>query len=183
MKANRSHFALALGIVILLSGCIGTFSQVEEEIQRVLNDLVVLESLHIHFLTGEYTIDELMEIAARIYAEHVIVYGHRYSYAEIIENYKELWRSWEDLDYAELEQRRAELGDRKFVMEVRNIEIVLSTKGDEALVEGVLYCGFLEPSGEIVDEYSMEVVFQLKRAPRLWRITSLMEQSVSGESP
>lgn len=176
LRRNIRTLFIVIAIAIAFTGCIGTSSSPspEMEIQRTLDDFLILESQHIYFLTTDWTFVDIERVANRTYAEVVIVNGEPVSIEELIGVHRETWQVWEQLDEKERDDLRSMLEENHFIIEIRQQEILVSKSKDSATAQGILYGGLLLPSGDPVDEEMLiPINIELRRLDEVWRITEL----------
>ncbi len=147
----------------------------ETEIQRTLDDFLILETQHIYFLTTDWTITDIERIANRTYADVVTINGAPISREELLDMHREAWQMWEQLDEKEKADLRSQFEDNEYIMEFREQEIFVSTSKNRAIVQGTLYSGLLLPSGEPVEEMLIPFCIELRRVNETWKITEVTE--------
>lgn len=179
LRLSQHHMCLLfLTIVttVIFTGCVGTSTWSPEiEIQRTLDDFLILETQHIYFLTADWTFADIEPIANRVYADVVIIHGKSKTSKELLELYLESWLEWEQIDGQEKADLRSQFEDNEYIMEFREQEIFVSTAKNRAIVQGTLYSGLLLPSGEPVEEMLIPFCIELRRVNETWKITEVTE--------
>lgn len=176
LRRNIRTLFIVIAIAIAFTGCIGTSSirSPEMEIQRTLDDFLILESQHIYFLTADWTFVDIERVANRTYAEVVTINGEPVTIEELIGVHRETWQVWGQLDEKERDDLRSIVEENHFIIEIREQDILGSKSQNRAIVQGILYGGLLLPSGDPVDEEMLiPISIELRRLDETWRITEL----------
>ena len=176
LRLSQRHVYLIIITAIIFTGCVGTSTwSPETEIQRTLDDFLILETQHIYFLTTDWTIADIERIANRTYADMVTINGEPISREELLDMHREAWQVWEQLDEKKKDDLRSQIEESRFIMEFREQEIFVSASKTRAIVQGILYGGLLLPSGEPIEEMLIPFWIELEFLNETWKIAEVTE--------
>lgn len=179
LRLSQRRIYLIIVTAIIFTGCLPfgatRVKSPELEIQRTLDDFLILETQHIYFLTADWTITDIERIANRTYADVVTINGEPISREELLDMHREAWQVWEQLDEKAKDDLRSQLEENKFIMEFREQKIFVSTSKNRAIAQGILYGGLLLPSGEPIEEMLVPFWIELKRVNETWKIAEVTE--------